>query len=296
MTTPTEQGGDTTPALELSPEEQASVAKAREGLSEVNPNAMPETGPQRPEYIPEKFWDAEKGEVNIENLAKSYGELEKSRSAPKEEPAAAEGEAEDASKDGKITKPKAEEGEGEENPLTALMSKMQTEYGEAGSVTDETIEALSKAGIPPEIVQTYLKGVEMISQSTVSEIQGYVNGSENYQAMSKWAAEALSDAELDSFNNALDNAELRETAVRGLYARYQAANPSEGALRAPNGPSAPAGDVYQNKDELLADQRNPKYHTDAAFRNQVMEKLARSQRTGFQLNDTGRFARTIVSR
>lgn len=30
-----------------------------------------------PEWLPGKFWDAEKGEANYENLAKSYGELEK---------------------------------------------------------------------------------------------------------------------------------------------------------------------------------------------------------------------------
>lgn len=35
--------------------------------------------PERPDYIPEKFWDAEKGAPNIENLAKSYAELEKGR-------------------------------------------------------------------------------------------------------------------------------------------------------------------------------------------------------------------------
>ena len=31
----------------------------------------------RPDYIPEKFWDAEAGAPNIENLAKSYAELER---------------------------------------------------------------------------------------------------------------------------------------------------------------------------------------------------------------------------
>ncbi|MBR0682751.1 hypothetical protein GXW74_19825 [Roseomonas eburnea] len=36
--------------------------------------------PQRPDYLPEKFWDAEKGEPRIEGLAKSYSELEKRNS------------------------------------------------------------------------------------------------------------------------------------------------------------------------------------------------------------------------
>ncbi len=33
--------------------------------------------PARPDYLPEKFWDAAKGEARIETLARSYGELER---------------------------------------------------------------------------------------------------------------------------------------------------------------------------------------------------------------------------
>lgn len=32
---------------------------------------------ERPEFIPEKFWDAEKGEPRLESMAKAYGDLEK---------------------------------------------------------------------------------------------------------------------------------------------------------------------------------------------------------------------------
>lgn len=40
------------------------------------------TPPERPDYIPEKFWDAEAGAPNIENLAKSYIKLESTRGDP----------------------------------------------------------------------------------------------------------------------------------------------------------------------------------------------------------------------
>lgn len=291
-----QQGGGQEATLQLSPEEQASVQKARDGLSEVNPNALPETGPQRPDYIPEKFWDAEKGEVNIENLAKSYGELEKNRSAPKEEAPAEE--AGEPSKDGKIKKPKEEAPaeEGETNPITDLMSKVQTEFGETGEVTEDTIKALTDAGIPQEIVQTYLQGVQVLASQTISEIHNYVGGEESYSAMSKWAAEQLSDDDLDAFNSALDNPKLRETAVRGLYARYQAANPSEGSLRGPQGAQTATGDVFQSKDEVLKAMRDPKYQTDSSYRTEVTEKLARSQRSGFKMHDEGMFGRRVYQR
>lgn len=42
----------------------------------------------RPDNVPEKFWDAEKGAVNVDAVLKSYGELEKSLTKAKEKPKA----------------------------------------------------------------------------------------------------------------------------------------------------------------------------------------------------------------
>ena len=51
-------------------------------MADDNANSAPVATEQssettsRPEYVQEKFWNAEKGEVNIENLASSYNSLE----------------------------------------------------------------------------------------------------------------------------------------------------------------------------------------------------------------------------
>jgi hypothetical protein len=64
----------------------AKPAAPAEGTANVAPSN--DNKPQRPEHIPEKFWDAEKGEVRVEEMAKSYAELERTRSTPpKQEPA-----------------------------------------------------------------------------------------------------------------------------------------------------------------------------------------------------------------
>ena len=39
----------------------------------------------RPEIIPEKFWNADTGEINLEDMAKSYNHLEKFASGKKDE-------------------------------------------------------------------------------------------------------------------------------------------------------------------------------------------------------------------
>ena len=47
---------------------------APEGIDASTPEVI-----IRPDYIPEKFWNAETNEVRVEGLAKSYAEMEKSR-------------------------------------------------------------------------------------------------------------------------------------------------------------------------------------------------------------------------
>jgi hypothetical protein len=46
---------------------------------------------------------------------------------------------------------------------------------------------------------------------------------------------------------------------------------------------------------MIADQKDPRYATDAAYRQTVMEKLQRSQRAGFQLVQRSMFEKQVYS-
>lgn len=296
MTVPAEQQQD----AGLSPQEQASVEAGRTGLQDVPLAPAAPQGPQRPDYIPEKFWNAETGQVNTEALAKSYAELEKTRgqpAAPEATPAAEATPAEaPASKDGKIEPPK--EGEAEAaNPLTGLIEKARTEWSEGEAISDETFEAFEKAGVPREIVDLYLEGVKARTVQLLSDIHSYAGGEENYNQMAAWAASNMSEEEADAYNAALDNPALRENAVRGLYARFSASRPNEGTLVTPNGGPTVAGDVYSSREEFLADQAKPEYRTDAKFRGEVAAKLERSRASGSLDAIVARssFARQVLS-
>lgn len=63
---------------------EASVEESKgdtneESITTTTPpdGSEPVDAPVRPDYVPENFWDAEKGEVNIKGLTKSYAELRK---------------------------------------------------------------------------------------------------------------------------------------------------------------------------------------------------------------------------
>jgi len=274
-------GTDTTTegAPQLTSTEQASVEVGQRGFSEA-----PATTPVTPEapQVPEKF--LKDGKPDYDALVASYTELEKrlgaapAPAAPAEETPAAPA----ASADGKIAKAPAAE-EPAANPLTSLLDAARSDFTTSQAFSEETATKLAEAGIPTEVQQVYLKGLQALAQQSVGTIHGYVGGEQNYAALTQWAAEKLSDAELDAYNSALDNEALRENAVRGLYARFQAARPSEGRQVTTANSGATAGDTYQSRDELVADQKNPKYATDARFRNEVMAKLQRSQAAGFRV-------------
>lgn len=263
---------------QLTAEELAMVEKGREGLSHESAASTP-AALQRPEGVPEKFW--KDGAVDTEALLKSYTELERMRSqAQAETPQEPEAAPVDAS--GKIEKPQTEQ-PAESAQLTPLIETAAAEFQTSGQFTPETTEALAKAGIPPEIQQVYLQGLEALRAQSVSQIHSYVGGESEYTAMAKWAGSALSDAELDAFNAALDNPQLRENAVRGLYARYSSARPSEGAMVAAKEAAPGSGDVFKSRDELIAAQKDPRYATDPVYQREVVEKLARSQAAGLSI-------------
>lgn len=297
MTNGEQQQGAPDGAPALTPEEQAAVQRGQQGFSEPeNPLAQPQSGPTRPDNVPEKFWDAEKGTVNTEALLKSYAELERTRT-PQQEPAAAEDKDTPApvAENGKITKPQPEAAAAA-SPLTEVIAAAQQEYASAREVSEETVTKLEEAGIPREVFQLYLKGVEAQERATTEAVYQIVGGEDAYGEMARWAANNLNDAELDAFNAALDNEALRENAVRGLYARFNEARPNEGKLVAPTGNAAgDSGDIYTDRSQLTADLKDERYQRgDTAFHQYVKDKLARSQSTGFQLTARPMFERRIV--
>lgn len=289
-----------TPAEAVTPEtvtpeaaqEAAAIERGQAGLSDVTPET-PSTPAARPDHIPEQFWVD--GKADYEGLAKSYSALRSkmdSGAAP-ETPAAP---AATVGADGKIEKAEAATGaEAEASPLTSAMDTARQEWAANGEVAEETVAALEEAGIPREVFNLYIEGVKAQQTQILSSIHSFAGGEQTYTEMSRWAAEKLSDDELNAYNAALDNPALRENAVRGLHARFSQARPSEGNLLTPTGTPSGSGDIYGDRSELVKDTQDPRYATDPAFRRSVEDKLKRSQASGFQVVQRSMFEKQVYS-
>lgn len=262
----------------------------------------------RPDYIPEKFWDAEKGEVRLEAMAKSYGELEKSFTKkpepkdgadPKEEVAPADDtqaddgnqEAPDGANDPATDpddtsneEPSDDQEQQPANPeLSSAIDAARTLYAETGALTDESFEALAKAGIPRELVERYLDGVKASEAAVAAAIYQMAGGEETYAGAVEWARDAWDDKRIAAFDKAIEDPALRETAVKGLVAAYREAVPAaetgEGQLTLPGGAGDP-GDVYRDREEFLKDLDAATKSGSQLERNKAIAKLNRSKKAG----------------
>lgn len=287
-----------TPTIDLNPAEVAAVEVGQRGFTEpTGVNELKPEGPQRPEWCPEQFF--KDGKVDNEGLAKSYAELrtkmDGSKTEEKVEETAAEEPTVDATGKIKPEEKKEETEEGTPAPLTSAMEAARNEWATTQEVSEDTVVALEKAGIPRDVFALYIEGLKAQTTILVNQIHEIAGGKETYEAATAWATKNMKADEIAGFNAALDDPQQRETAITGLIARHQKAAPSEGRQVIPTDTPSAGSDVFQTRDDLIAAQKNPLYQTDPRYRQEVADKLARSQAGGFQAFARPQFERQILS-
>lgn len=230
----------------------------------------------RPEHIPEKFWDAEKGVVKTDEMAKSYAELERAKSTPAEKqegtpeatPAAIDEAARVAAEAAK-----AAGGDATKVDFSALSS----EFAQSGALSDDSYAKLEKAGLGKDIVDQFIQGQTALAQGRINAAYELVGGQETYSVMLDWGSKNLPAAEVAAFDRAVVSTDdaTRTMALTSLKARFDAAVGQDPSLIRPGakGAGAAAG-AYQSRAEVTADMRNPKYSSDPAFRAEVERKLS----------------------
>jgi hypothetical protein len=259
-------------------------------MSEPVVSTREEITSTRPAHIPEKFWDAANNRVNEDLLLKSYAELEnhlRTKGAAKaEEPAQAAPAGQETAK---IELPKVE-AKTEAAPLQDALDAFQNRYLETnGEVTEDDVANLEKAGLPRQLIATYLAGVRALEASALATAHEIAGGKENFDAAATWAKSGLSPEEVENYNNLVSDPKTSKQAVEWLVSRFQAANPSEGAF-VTGTPSASPGDVFSSKYEMTEAMKDPRYSRDPAFRQQIAEKLDRSIKAGTITSNTAHYS------
>ena len=243
---------------------------------------------------------------NAEELEKAYKELEQKLGSnepeAEAEPETAEAEdttiekelAEGYKEDGTVNYSKVTETYGSE--ISGVMEKAgvdpwaisQEFHDNQGQYTPEMVEQLTKAGFSEAAVKSYFAGrsaeagytskVADISETQIADIQTKAGGAETYKNIVGWAQQNLSEQSITAFDNVVNSGTIDEInfAVAGLKAKYDNANGFEGTMLTGKAPASTSKDVYRSQAELVAAMSDSRYDKDPAYRQDVIEKLDRS--------------------
>ena len=244
---------------EVAPNAEAQAAHEAEMVKvadELEANNNPDAE-QRPDWLPEKFKDAEQ-------MAEAYAHLEKKLGG--DEPA----EHADAS----------DVKEAVENAGVDFAS-LQNEYNEQGGLTEASMAKLEEAGFSQDLVNSWIQGQEALANNYQSSIYESVGGEEAYGQMIEWAGDNLSEAQAAAFDRAVSSGDLDvvKLAVSGLQSQYQTAEGSAPTLVSESQTTSSTGGVFNSWAEVTQAMGDSRYESDMAYRQQVSSKMARSNLT-----------------
>ena len=116
-----------------------------------------------------------------------------------------------------------------------------------------------------------------LTQEDVDFLHDMAGGEESYQSMLKWASSNLTNKEVDMYDSVMDagNPSAIYFAVQALVAKYGEATGTDGKLLT-GGKSSDAVAGFRSQAELVSAMNDPRYESDEAYRNDVLQKLERS--------------------
>jgi hypothetical protein len=266
---------DPTPAdnPELSPEEQDSL-QVGEKLAE-----------QEQELLAGKF-------QNAEELEKAYVELQKKFGEKGSEDSETTSGSDD-SDEGKETSEETEETT-EDSPALSLIKEASTEYYDNdGEIKPETLERFNEMS-SQDLVSAYLQAQKEstqqpqqqqqeieVSDNDINSIKNSVGGENEYSKIVQWAGDNLDSTAISAFDQLVStgNVPAIKLAIAGLKSQYENTNGYEGRML--TGKAAKAGDNFRSQAELVKAMGDPRYDNDPAYRQDVIDKLERSDNLQF---------------
>ena len=212
---------------------------------------------------------------SAQELEKAYMELQsKLGEQEKGETEVAEKEPED--------KPQLSEG------ATLITSATDEYYANGNKLTPETLQKFSSMS-SQDLIKAYMEVQQLpeyqqaqqtpveISESQVNQIKNAAGGEQQYANIINWAKSNLEAEQINAFDDVVNTGSVQaiNLAVAGLKAQYDNANGVEGRMVTGKAPTN-SGDVFRSQQELVAAMNDPRYDRDPAYRQDVIEKLDRS--------------------
>ena len=258
----------------LTPAEQDSLAVGEELVA------------QQEELLAGKYKDAAELEKAYVELQSKLGEKSNKDS----------GEAGDTKDSSEVESEETTE-ETEDTPQVSeaaeLITSASNEFNEKGELTPETIEKFSSMS-SKELVEAYMQvqgdlattsqqaEAADLTNAAVNEVKNFAGGDQAYNNLVQWAGENLDQNSIDAFDSIINSGSVDaiKLAVSGLRSQYENSNGYEGKMLSGKAPKS-SKDIFRSQAELVEAMSDRRYDRDPAYRQDVIEKLERSDNLSF---------------
>ena len=217
---------------------------------------------------------------NAEELENAYLELQKKLGSDgKEDKAETEQE--------EVLSEKSEESTEESSPAVELINTASEEYyTNEGKLSEETMQKFTEMS-STDLVNAYMEiqaknpqsqqqEARDLTDAEINTVYNSAGGEAEYKRLVGWAGENLDTTKLDAFNSIVNNGDPTaiQIAVAGLRSEYESQEGYEGRML--TGKGARATDGFRSQAEVVAAMNDPRYDRDEAYRQDVYDKLERS--------------------
>ena len=170
--------------------------------------------------------------------------------------------------------------------VNLITSASEEYYENNGEISTETMQKFTEMS-SSDLVEAYMAirdrnpdvdgGVATdLTDAEMNQVYNSAGGEAEYGRLTSWAAQNLSETKLDAFNDMIDrgNSTAIQIAVAGLRAEYEAQQGYEGRML--TGKAAQSADGFRSQAEVVQAMNDPRYDRDEAYRQDVYNKLERS--------------------
>ena len=172
--------------------------------------------------------------------------------------------------------------------VNLIMNASEEYWNNEGQISEETMERFTEMS-SSELVEAYMAikdrnpdidgggYSEDLTDAEMNQVYNSAGGEAEYNNLTQWAAQNLDEAKMDAFNDIIDkgNATSIQIAVAGLRAEYENQEGYEGRMLTGKAAKS-SGDIFRSQAEVVQAMNDPKYDRDPAYRQDVYDKLERS--------------------
>ena len=210
---------------------------------------------------------------NAEDLEQAYLELQKKL-----------GSDDDEVEDTTLDEDKVEYDEAVVAGIETIQEASREYYDNDGNISEETLGKFDGMSAR-DLVEAYRAIQENtdpsesypdLTDADMNTVYNSVGGQDQYEQLTSWAAENMDDKALDAFNSIIDqgNPTAIQIAVAGMKAEYDTQEGYEGRML--TGKAARTTDAIRSQAEVVAAMSDPRYDRDPAYRQDLYDKLERS--------------------